>query len=221
MEQRCCYRQRRRWHTGHHRHYLHTRTDEHDPSLLDLHWLYVSVCRQTPLCRDINQLILDALKGYRRKLSRQGNKGRRRKRGRPSKAQQRRRKKANKTAKDKAHFIYKNRHLIVKRRHKLTPEERRRAVVLIESLRRGRDLILAGERDGDVVLRAMASRVQETPGATLDYVAVVNAETLEPLERTEGKVLMALAVRIGTTRLIDNLLMRVTAEGAREMPVPE
>jgi len=84
--------------------------------------------------QDLNKLILDALKRFRRKMSRQGNKGRRRKRGRPSKAQQQRRKKANKTAKDKAHFIFKNRYLIVTRRHNLTPEGRRRLRTMFEYL---------------------------------------------------------------------------------------
>jgi pantoate--beta-alanine ligase len=103
----------------------------------------------------------------------------------------------------------------------LTPEERRRAVVLIESLRRGRDAIVNGERDAGVVRGTIEERVRRTEGASLDYAAVVSAETLEPLGRVAGKVLLTLAVRFGTTRLIDNLLLVVTPEGARETPVPE
>lgn len=103
----------------------------------------------------------------------------------------------------------------------LTPEGRRRAIVLIESLRKGRDVILQGERDAKSVQRTMEDSVRAMEGAILDYAAVVHAETLETLPHLSGNVLLALAVKIGTTRLIDNLLMCVTPEGAREMPVPE
>jgi pantoate--beta-alanine ligase len=55
----------------------------------------------------------------------------------------------------------------------------------------------------------MAARVGETTGAALDYAAVVDADTLQPLERLQGEVLLALAVRFGSTRLIDNVLVRL------------
>ena len=62
----------------------------------------------------------------------------------------------------------------------------------------------------------LAQRIERTPGAALDYAAVVDAEALRPLERLSGKVLLALAVRFGATRLIDNLVLEITAEGASE-----
>jgi pantoate--beta-alanine ligase len=55
----------------------------------------------------------------------------------------------------------------------------------------------------------MQSRIEATPGALLDYAAVVDAETLRPLERLEGAMLLAVAVKFGTTRLIDNVFLVV------------
>jgi pantoate--beta-alanine ligase len=51
--------------------------------------------------------------------------------------------------------------------------------------------------------------IAQTPGARLDYLAIVDHETLLPLERLQGQVLVALAVFIGNTRLIDNLVLRM------------
>jgi pantoate--beta-alanine ligase len=53
----------------------------------------------------------------------------------------------------------------------------------------------------------MADLIKATPGAAIDYVAVVDADTLRPLDRVQGPTLLALAVRFGATRLIDNALI--------------
>jgi transposase-like protein len=74
--------------------------------------------------QDLNKLILDAVRRLRKELGRQGCKGRRRKRGRPSKAQQRRRAKKGLTIKDKAKFVFKHRYLIVQRQENLSERER-------------------------------------------------------------------------------------------------
>jgi pantoate--beta-alanine ligase len=100
----------------------------------------------------------------------------------------------------------------------LTPEERARATALIGALHQGRDLILAGERDGSVIRSAMEALIAATPGATLDHAVVVDARSLAPLSRLEGTVLLAVAGRIGSTRLIDNLLLQVSAKEARVLP---
>src|SRR5262249_55412870 len=92
----------------------------------------------------------------------------------------------------------------------LDPEQRRHAVVLSRVLREARDLVLRGERDAGVVQRLLAERIQGTPGAVLDYAAVVDAESLRPVGRMSGKFLLALAVRFGATRLIDNLVLKIT-----------
>jgi pantoate--beta-alanine ligase len=84
--------------------------------------------------------------------------------------------------------------------------QRREAPVLHRALAEGRALVEAGERDPARVRRAMADRIAATPGAVLDYAAVVDADTLEPPDslRPGRAVLLALAVKFGPTRLIDN-----------------
>ncbi len=89
----------------------------------------------------------------------------------------------------------------------LTPAQRREAVVLPRALEEARALIAGGERDAGRVRQVLADRVRATPGAVLDYAAVVDADTLEPLDRLRGDVLLALAVKFGDTRLIDNVLL--------------
>ena len=92
----------------------------------------------------------------------------------------------------------------------LDAEQRRNATVLHRSLQLARTLVERGERDPAVVGRALTAAIVATPGATLDYAEVVDAESLRPLDRLRGRVLLALAVCFGSTRLIDNELIDVT-----------
>jgi pantoate--beta-alanine ligase len=94
----------------------------------------------------------------------------------------------------------------------LDPGQRRRAVVLHQALEAARRAVEAGERDAGRIREGMAGLVAATPGAALDYAAVVDAETLRPVDRLRGEVLLALAVKFGPTRLIDNLLLQLPAE---------
>jgi pantoate--beta-alanine ligase len=98
----------------------------------------------------------------------------------------------------------------------LDPEQRRHAVALFQALGAAREHVYRGERDAGRVQRSLAARIQATPGAVLDYAAVVDAESLRPVEPLSGKVLLALAVRFGATRLIDNLVLEITDEGTAE-----
>lgn len=86
----------------------------------------------------------------------------------------------------------------------LSPEERQAALILSKSLERGRGLIEAGERDAETIKQAVTELIQTEPLARIDYVELVDWNTLEPVERIEGPVLNAIAVYIGKTRLIDN-----------------
>lgn len=86
----------------------------------------------------------------------------------------------------------------------LSPEERQAALILSKSLERGRELIEAGERDAETIKQAVTELIQTEPLARIDYVELVDWNTLEPVERIEGPVLNAIAVYIGKTRLIDN-----------------
>jgi pantoate--beta-alanine ligase len=89
----------------------------------------------------------------------------------------------------------------------LNPVERRHATVLYRALREAHDSVEAGERSGPAVRRRIEERVATTPGAVLDYAAVVDAESLRPLKRLEGRILIAVAVKFGSTRLIDNMIV--------------
>ena len=81
--------------------------------------------------QDINDHVLDAVKRMRREMSRRGNRGRRRQRGRPTKAQRKRKKK---TLKDKAHFVFKHRYLIVKRAENLSETDHQNLQKMLEYL---------------------------------------------------------------------------------------
>ncbi len=90
----------------------------------------------------------------------------------------------------------------------LSPEERQQALVLYRSLTRAEELIREGERNVDTLLQAMQTVISEAPDARIDYIAIVDAETLEPLSTVRHNTVIALAVYIGTTRLIDNTWVR-------------
>jgi pantoate--beta-alanine ligase len=91
----------------------------------------------------------------------------------------------------------------------LDPQERRHALALSRALAEAKALVESGERDGGRVRRLLEERVAAAPGARLDYAAAVDHDTLLPLEQMRGRVLLALAVRFGATRLIDNVLLDV------------
>ncbi len=90
----------------------------------------------------------------------------------------------------------------------LSPEERQQALVLYRSLTRAEELIREGERNVNTLLQAMKTVISEAPDARIDYIAIVDAETLEPLSTVRHNTVIALAVYIGTTRLIDNTWIR-------------
>jgi pantoate--beta-alanine ligase len=90
----------------------------------------------------------------------------------------------------------------------LSPAQRRQALVLSGALAEARQAILAGERDGPGLARLVRERIEEADGVELQYVAVVDPDTLEDLGRVGSQVLVAVAARVGATRLIDNVLMR-------------
>ena len=91
----------------------------------------------------------------------------------------------------------------------LSREERKAALVLSRAVFLGEDLMKKGERDADTILAAMRSLIEQEPLAKIDYVEMVDADSIEPLARDRGRVLTAMAVYIGTTRLIDNFIMEV------------
>lgn len=91
----------------------------------------------------------------------------------------------------------------------LTVQERRDAPVLYRALVAAKEQIRAGERDPQRLLDEMRRLISLGSSARIDYLAVVNAKTLEPLEQVRGHVAVLGALRLGATRLIDNLLVDV------------
>ena len=88
----------------------------------------------------------------------------------------------------------------------LSPEERKAALVLSRSLKLGKKLIEDGEKDAKKVIAAIRGEIEKEPLAKIDYVEIVDWNTLEPVDSTEGEILTAMAVYIGKTRLIDNFI---------------
>jgi len=89
----------------------------------------------------------------------------------------------------------------------LNPEERRAATVLFRALQAAKARYEAGERDAERLREAMREVIRAEPLARIDYVSVAHPETLRELEQVEGPALLSLAVYIGTTRLIDNIML--------------
>lgn len=87
----------------------------------------------------------------------------------------------------------------------LSPEERKAAPVLYRSLQLAKEMIEKGERNSAKIISAMQSLISKEPLAKIDYISIVDCKTLEDIEQIDRPCLIALAVYIGTTRLIDNL----------------
>ena len=89
----------------------------------------------------------------------------------------------------------------------LNEQERKAAVVLNQSLQAAQDLYENGERSAAVLSAAIREKLAAEPLAKPDYVEIVDWNTLEPVETIQDSVLMAIAVYIGKTRLIDNRIL--------------
>jgi pantoate--beta-alanine ligase len=87
----------------------------------------------------------------------------------------------------------------------LSPEERQAATILFRALSLARQLRQGGEKDAEKIRRQMTSLIKKEPLARIDYVSIADAETLEELNSVNRPALASLAVRIGKTRLIDNI----------------
>ncbi|MCD7709728.1 MAG: pantoate--beta-alanine ligase [Clostridiales bacterium] len=88
----------------------------------------------------------------------------------------------------------------------LNEEEHQAALMLSRSLAEGKTLIEDGERDAGKIKSAIADIIAKEPLAKIDYVDVVDFENIVPVEKISGTVLVAIAVYIGKTRLIDNFI---------------
>ncbi len=91
----------------------------------------------------------------------------------------------------------------------LSPEQRAAAPVLFGALRAAANAVVEGERDPQRLRDLIAQTVGTAPGVDLEYVEVRDPHELAPLEAVNGDVLVALAARLGSTRLIDNIRLGV------------
>lgn len=91
----------------------------------------------------------------------------------------------------------------------LNSAERKAALVLTKSLKEAKILVEQGERKTAVLIERIRARLQAEPLAREDYVTVVDPEELEPLSLIKDRALIALAVFIGRTRLLDNVMVRI------------
>lgn len=90
----------------------------------------------------------------------------------------------------------------------LSADERKAALVLSQSLAKGKAAIEAGEKDAQKVIAIIRQNLETEPLARIDYVEVVDFENIQRIERIEGETLVAIAVYIGKTRLIDNFIIK-------------
>ena len=90
----------------------------------------------------------------------------------------------------------------------LNAEERKAALILSKSLRLGRDAVERGERDAKKVTAIISDSLLTEPLAKVDYVEVVDLENVQRVDKIEGETLVAIAVYIGKTRLIDNFIWK-------------
>jgi pantoate--beta-alanine ligase len=98
------------------------------------------------------------------------------------------------------------------RNGRLTPDERRRALALSRALRAAKAAIAAGERDAATIAGTARTAMD---GVQPEYLALVDPDSFQPVTTVDGRVLVAVAARIGATRLIDNTIVQEAATPER------
>lgn len=89
----------------------------------------------------------------------------------------------------------------------LSTEERRKALAISASLKKVEEMFKAGEHDTAVIRKAVNDTLQKEDGINVEYIDICDATTLEDISRVEKKAVIAIACRIGKTRLIDNTIL--------------
>ena len=90
----------------------------------------------------------------------------------------------------------------------LNPKKRKEAARLYRSLVKGKELFALGERSAATILQEVKRIIEEDEAAVIDYVKICDAHTLEDIEKIKGEAVIALAVKMGKTRLIDNIILK-------------
>lgn len=89
----------------------------------------------------------------------------------------------------------------------LTKQQRKDATLIYKSLQKCQEMVESGVTETQKIMAQMRKTLNQIPSAKIEYVSIVDAETLGSIEQVEGKVLAAVAVKVGSTRLIDNILV--------------
>jgi pantoate--beta-alanine ligase len=100
----------------------------------------------------------------------------------------------------------------------LSPDERLIAPLLSQSLRAGRQMIVGGMNDVAAIERIMRQTIEQVPTIHVEYLAVCDPDSLEPLSVVAARAVLLGAVRIGSIRLIDNLLVKMPGRKSRASP---
>ena len=100
----------------------------------------------------------------------------------------------------------------------LSPDERRIAPMLSQALRTGRQMIVGGVNDVAAIERTMRQTIEQTPAIHVEYLAVCDPNSLEPLSVVTDRAVLLGAVRIGSIRLLDNLLVKMPGGKSRASP---
>jgi pantoate--beta-alanine ligase len=100
----------------------------------------------------------------------------------------------------------------------LSPDERRIAPLLFQALRTGRLMIEGGMSDVAAIERIMRQTIEQAPTIHVEYLAVCDPDSLEPLSVVAARAVLLGAVRIGSIRLIDNLLVKMPGRKSRASP---
>ncbi len=91
----------------------------------------------------------------------------------------------------------------------LSEKERKEALVLSQSLEKAKQMLYDGERNAETIIAEMRKHIETADDAEIDYIEIVNSQNLERVHTCEGDLLIALAVKIGKPRLIDNCRLTV------------
>ena len=89
----------------------------------------------------------------------------------------------------------------------LNPEQRQAATVLYQALALAHRLYSQGERDANKLRQQITALIRKQPLATIDYVSIADGDTLDELDSINSAALVSMAVKIGKTRLIDNIVL--------------
>jgi len=100
--------------------------------------------------------------------------------------------------------------LAVSSRNKyLTEQQKKDATLIYKSLQKCQQMIESGVKNAQQIIAQMRRILQQVPSIKIEYISIVDAETLQTVDQLSGKILAAVAVRIGPARLIDNILLDV------------